>query len=129
MRHGEFMPWVEKSFTSTYRQATNYIKLAEANQNGSQLPFWEVTNPKPKWTSKPRASSRRQATPKPTETPSVAPQIDFKDFNREAADDKDERQILRKLGLLIIDHGYRNLVKQFHPDKGGSNHSHGQAQP
>ena len=44
--HGKFTKWVEENFDIGHRQATNYMALAEQNQNGIKIPLSEINNPR-----------------------------------------------------------------------------------
>jgi hypothetical protein len=107
--HGEFMTWVRRNFKISHRQATNYMALAEANQNGIILPFSKITNP----TYVPYESRKKR--------PKIErPKINWEVLRQAEMERSQERDLQRKMALQIIDIGYKFLANKLHPDKGGS---------
>lgn len=121
MKHGEFRPWIKRNFNLSERQATNYIKLAQAtqgNQKGkaqyrSMNDFLRQTGDAGYVPNKPR--------PQPWHDPvkEAIAKVNVNRLAQSVADRKAERDLQRKLALHLIDIGYKALATQLHPDKKG----------
>lgn len=119
---GDFQSWVERNFKISYRQASNYMRLAQAHPStGSALPvdtlsefIRETGNP-----------NYNRPTPPPDwhgPVNKIVDRVDTETLNlkREEMKRADERVAQRTLALQLIDIGYKVLARTLHPDKGGS---------
>ncbi len=126
LKHGEFIPWVERNFGIKKNQSALYMSLAKHTQveklgatNFSSLSeFQRETGQKP-------ADYNTFASKKPSWQEPVRQVIDRVDteslnLKREELKRADERDVQRELALRLIDIGYKVLAQTLHPDKGGS---------
>jgi hypothetical protein len=118
---GDFQSWVERNFNISYRQASNYMRLAQAHPStGSALPvetlseFIRHTNP----------NYNRPTPPLDWYGPvnKIVDRVDTETLNlkREELKRVEEHDAQRTLALQLIDIGYKVLARTLHPDKGGS---------
>lgn len=126
MKHGEFMPWVQRHFGIGHKSATIYMKLAESTtgQIGSAIPFSSLGDFIRK--TGPDTDYNLYAAKKAAGMPSwqepvrqVISRVDTETLNlkREQLKKQEEREAERKLGLQLIDIGYKVLAQTLHPDK------------
>jgi Protein of unknown function (DUF3102) len=118
LQHGEFTGWVKRHFAVSIQMARRYMALAEqtAGQNESAVSFSSLSD------------FIRKTSPGHNRSPSCGPvkqivdRVDTETLNRARDGLKriEEREAQRKLGLQLIDIGYKVLARTFHPDKGGS---------
>src|SRR4051812_46343843 len=125
-RQGEFSPWVKRNFDIGMSQAQHYMQLASATTDiqkpaaefssvkdfrrrhlGHDLPTSGGGLKQPEWREGVKETVERA-------------RADAKRLNDESLSRQQERDAERKLALRLIDIGFRILVKELHPDKGGS---------
>ncbi|MDQ3347585.1 MAG: DUF3102 domain-containing protein [Acidobacteriota bacterium] len=121
LKHGEFVPWVTRNFGVKYRQASNYMKLAEAlgGEKCSALHFSTLSA----FTQPNRDSSHRPGPPScdgPVEQVIDRLDTETRNLRHEDAKRQENTQAERALTLHLIDIGYKVLARELHPDKGGS---------
>ena len=125
MKHGEFLPWVQRNFNIKIRQADVYMALAKHSfKNGAATPFSSLSEFQRETGQRP-ADYNTFASKKPSwQEPvrDVVNRVDTETLNlkREEMNRADERDAQRKLALQLIDIGYKVLARELHPDKGGS---------
>jgi len=115
--HGEFIEWAVRHFSRTRGQLNYYMRLAQMSSTediSSLGDLRRLTQP----SYQPRPS--HQAWHEPVKE--VINRVDTETLNlrRDELKRSDERIAQRKLGLQLIDIGYKVLAKTLHPDKGGS---------
>jgi len=124
MAHGEFVPWIKRHFNISRFQATvymNYAKQAKSNPGitfdslkdfrrrglGHDVPTTGGSIKQPEW---------RESVNENVSRAKVA----VERLKEESLSREQERKAERQLALRLIDIGYKILVKELHPDKGGS---------
>jgi hypothetical protein len=111
--HGEFKAWIARHFRVSYRQAWQYMKLAEAagGEKFAAANFSTLSD-----------FRRRTSDPKYNRRASWRAGLDTATANllRDAMAGAEEREAQRVLALKVINIGYRALARELHPDKGGS---------
>jgi len=120
--HGNFQDWVKRNIGVSMQTAEYYMRLADhAGQNPSALGFSSMSDFIRK-TSNPNYN--RPPAPPSWHAPvqKIVSRVDTVTLNlaREELKRADEREAQRKLGLQLIDIGYKVLARKLHPDKGGS---------
>jgi hypothetical protein len=136
LKHGEFRPWVRRNFGLSPSQTTRYLGLAQAirkTENDRARSFLQIGNDAAR-----SFPSINAALKEIGHSGYTAPAFKARPWHddvkenierakREAERLRDEeltrqqeRDAERKLALRLIDIGYKVLVKELHPDKGGS---------
>lgn len=119
MKHGEFMPWLQRNFSVSISSARKYMRLAEA-MTGQNVPIrtfstlQQFVEPE----HRPRISAPAWHEP----VKQIVSRVDTETLNlkRDELKRQDERDAQRALALQLIDIGYKVLARELHPDKGGS---------
>jgi len=126
MKHGEFLPWVERNFGIKKNQSALYMSLAKHTQ-GEKLvaPNFSSLSEFQRETGQKPSDYNTFASKKPSWQEPVREVIDRVDtetlnLKREELKRADERDAQRQLALQLIDIGYKVLARTLHPDKGGS---------
>ena len=121
MKHGEFVPWVKRHFDASIQQARRYMALAEESE--SALSFSSLSDHVRK-TTNPNYNLPHTVRPLPghEDVKRIIGRVDTATLNlkRDELKRRDERDAERKLGLQLIDIGFKVLARTLHPDKGGS---------
>jgi hypothetical protein len=125
MVHGEFSPWIKRHFEVSIQQANLYMSYAESQTKnnprikfdslkdfrrrglGHDIPTTGGSIKRPEW---------RESVNENVSRAKVA----VERLKEESLSREQERKAERQLALRLIDIGYKILVKELHPDKGGS---------
>ena len=101
LKHGEFQPWIKRNLGISYRQAWQYMKLAEttAGQKFGAANFSSL-----------RDFARQTRHP----------DAEIVTRRRDEVERQTEREARRVLAMDLINSGYKLLARELHPDKGGS---------
>jgi hypothetical protein len=125
MKHGEFIPWLKREFGISHDQAKRYMNFAETldGQNPLASGFFSLSDHVRK-TSNPNYNMPQTVRPPAyhEEVKQIVGRVDTETLNLKREDMKrqEERDAQRKLGLQLIDIGFKVLARTLHPDKGGS---------
>jgi hypothetical protein len=125
LERGTFMAWVKENLRINQRTANQYMELARKMANGNAIPGDDEEE-----------LSLRAAIRKHTGNKNFGKaagwQADIKDNVQRARAEaarlaveehlsrSDERDAEKKLALRLIDIGFKVLVKELHPDRGGT---------
>ncbi len=125
MKHGEFVPWVQRNFEIKIAQADLYMAYAHhAEENDAATSFSSLSEFQRETGRRAENyntfASRKPAWQEPVRE--VVSRVDTETLNlkREDLKRQDEREAQRELALQLIDIGYKVLARELHPDKGGS---------
>ncbi len=118
-----FYAWAEKNFGKKQTQIRTYIALATARLAKPQRTFKNIDDFKRKAQGHSRPTSGRTHRAWAADVDAVADKARA-EMRRLAAEDaltrQQEREAEAKLGLRLIDIGFKVLARELHPDKGGS---------
>jgi len=123
MAHGEFKPWIVRNFLLSYSRAKQYMQFASAmSGKKTEIQSFSSLNDFHRQTG---SSNYRSVTSKQGWHDAVKGNIERarRDAERLAQENlsrQQEREAEQKLALRLIDIGFKVLVKELHPDKGGS---------
>jgi hypothetical protein len=128
MTHGAFGPWVKRNFNISVQHARHYMSLADATRDiekeaavsdfesikdfrrrhlGHDIPTSSGGLRQPVWRESVKENIERARA--------EAQRLVEENLSRQQ-----ERDAERRLALRLIDIGFKILVKELHPDKGGS---------
>lgn len=126
MPHGEFTDWISRNFKIGIRHAQQYMSLARATLDLEKRGATRISD----------LTSFREAVRTHTTNVNYGKpaswRVDVKENIQHAREDafrlareanlsrQQERDAEHKLALRLIDIGFKVLVKELHPDKGGS---------
>jgi len=124
LKHGEFVPWVERNFNIKIRQAQTYMALAEHDEKRGATRFSSLSDfERSTGLRSPDYNTTASRTPEWHEPiKQIVGRLDTAMLNLKREDMKrqEERDAQKKLALQLIDIGYKVLARELHPDKGGS---------
>ena len=120
MPHGEFTAWVKRNIKVGYPQAVLYMKMVDTTrsmQNSSRAEYSSLNEFR-----REHQGYKQTVHPQPWHEPikEAIGRINIDHLKQDALARQEERALQRKLALSLIDIGYKVLVKELHPDKGGS---------
>lgn len=127
LKHGEFKSWLKRNFNRSEDQCELYMKFAVATgdtQNPAATGFSSLKDFRrrhlghdiPTTGGGLRQPSWREGVNESIERA----RREAERLREETLSRQQEREAEQKLGLRLIDIGYKVLVKELHPDKGGS---------
>jgi hypothetical protein len=118
-----FYTWAEKNFGKKQTQIKTYMAVASARLAKPQKIFKNIDDFKRKEQGHSRPTSGKVYRDWTASVDAVADKARA-DMRRLAAEDaltrQQEREAEAKLGLRLIDIGFKVLARELHPDKGGS---------
>jgi hypothetical protein len=120
---GGFEEWVKRNFDFSVKHAERYMAVAAATNNKQIRPIGpaESLDSALRAIGKNRPSSGRVHREWQPEVDAIAERAtNIRNIHEEALKREKERETQRKLGLQLIEIGYKVLASQLHPDKGGS---------
>jgi hypothetical protein len=127
LNHGEFGDWVHRNFGLRKPQSSFYMKLAEATMGTEKLSadnFSSIKDFRRRHlghdvpTS--GGSQRQPAWREDVNDNIERARRDAERIREDTLSRAQEREAEQKLAMRLIDIGYKILVKELHPDKGGS---------
>lgn len=121
MKHGEFVPWVQRNFSIKAGQAQRYMALAEHSTKSVARGVFQSLREFERETGRSAPDAYGKASwHEPVKQ--IIGRVDTETLNLKHDELKrqEERDAQRKLALQLIDIGYKVLARTLHPDKGGS---------
>ena len=118
--HGEFSVWVRRHFGIGKDQWVRYMALAEHGSEKSLTSDFSSLSDFIRKTSNPNYNNRTVPPRWQAPVNDVVNRVDVDTLPRDDLRRREERVAERKLGLQLIDIGFKVLAKTLHPDSGGS---------
>jgi hypothetical protein len=121
LRHGEFKAWIVRNFSLSYSRAYQYMKFSEATKSSEVQNFSSMNDfHRQTGSSNYRSITSRQDWHAPVKDNIDRARREAERIRDETLTRQQERDAEQKLALRLIDIGFKVLVKELHPDKGGS---------
>jgi hypothetical protein len=122
MDHGEFKPWLNRSFDVSYTQCVYYMGLCKTEKDAPGAHFSSIDDYRRRHLGHERTPGSRRDAAWQEPVKQIIGRVDTDTLNLRKAEMNraDEREAQRKLALQLIDIGFKALASKLHPDKGGS---------
>lgn len=119
LSHGEFVPWVERHFKISIRQAQRYMSLVDTEKRQARR-FSSINDHLRELGDSGYVPNKPRPQPWHKPVSQTLGRVNVEALNREAMKRAEERELQRKLALQLIDIGFKALATKLHPDRGGS---------
>ena len=122
LAHGQFQPWLKRHFSVSQKHAARYMAYARATDGGQNSRYENFSD----FMRKDGGDAgygrvvRRKDWHEPVRDVVDAAKREAERIRDEELTRAEERDAQRKLGLRLIDIGFKVLSKELHPDAGGS---------
>lgn len=124
LSHGEFTPWLKRTFGISPSTAQQYMKLAVTTRDmqNEEITSFKSMNDFHRQTgdSKYRDVTTRRGWHEPVKDVLNKVDVNFLNARKNVLAEEEERAAEHTLALQLIDIGYKALATKLHPDKGGS---------
>lgn len=116
--HGDWKGWIDRNFHLSYSSAKRYMLLADLPKRSTREPFTSLREALRE--TSPTQAGGQNTWQEPVKQ--VLNKVNYEALRQEDLKRAQGRELERKLGLQLIDIGFKVLAQKLHPDKKGGSH-------